>query len=66
MIYLYSKPMCSACIAQKKEYEENGIEYKERDADRLATTPDNLDEVDREAHVKLNMQNMKLPVIVEM
>jgi glutaredoxin len=65
MIYLYSKPMCGACIAQKKKYDKEGTRYEERDAGRLSSPAEDFDEVDREARVLMAMQNETLPVIVD-
>lgn len=66
MKYIYSKSMCGACIALKKKYDDEGIEYVERDGSRLQKPADNSDEIDREGLVQLAMQNQVFPVEVEM
>ena len=57
--------MCSACIALKKKYDKDGVEYIERDGNRLSTPDGRKDQVDVDAFVQLNMQNMVFPVEVE-
>jgi arsenate reductase-like glutaredoxin family protein len=65
MIYIYSMPMCSACIELKRKYRDKNIEFVERDGNRLKQIPIDVDDIDREAMVKLSMQNMVFPVEVE-
>jgi arsenate reductase-like glutaredoxin family protein len=62
MIYLYSNEGCSRCKVQKKLYEKAGTPYIERHADRLKFPED---EIDREALIEGSMNNMLLPIIVE-
>ncbi len=66
MKYIYTKPMCSACVKLKQAYDTQGVEYVERDADRLKNPMDDVDEIDKIAFTQLAMQNMTLPVEVEM
>ncbi len=63
--YIYTKNMCSACIALKKKYDDEGVEYVERDGNRLSTFESQTDQIDIDAFVVLNMQNMTFPVEVE-
>ncbi|RLA40681.1 MAG: hypothetical protein DRR06_17105 [Gammaproteobacteria bacterium] len=67
MIYLYSKPNCPKCEARYVELDTQGVDYEVRDARRLegGLPVDDLDAIDREAHVQLNMNNMELPVEVQ-
>lgn len=58
-------PMCSACEALKKEYRDKGIEYIEREGNRLKEVSIDKDEIDELAMVKLSMQNMVFPVEIE-
>ena len=53
-------------ITRKKELNASGVDWIERSADRLQgrASSDNLDDIDREAHVKLERNNMILPVEV--
>jgi glutaredoxin len=62
MIYLYSNEGCSRCKVQKELYEKAGTPYIERHADRMKNPED---AIDREALIEASMQNMSLPVIVE-
>lgn len=65
MKYIYTANLCGKCIALKKEYDDNNIEYVERDAKRLKEVPDDYDDIDKEAFASLCEQNMSLPVTVE-
>ncbi len=65
MKYIYTKPMCSACVKLKQVYDTQGVEYVERDADRLKNPMDDVDEIDKIAFTQLAMQHMVLPVEVE-
>ena len=65
MKYIYTNKMCGACIELKKKYDTMGIEYVERDADRLKNIGDDTDAIDREALAQLAMQDNVLPVEVE-
>jgi hypothetical protein len=64
MIYLYSKPMCSACDALKKRYKEEGVDFIERDGDRLKAPAADRDEIDVDAMVAFAQSNMTFPVQV--
>lgn len=59
--YLYTQDNCSLCKKVKEDYEKRGIVYVEREAIRIKSP---MDEVDREALVQASMQNMLLPVEV--
>lgn len=65
MKYIYTKDLCGACIDLKSKYKEQGIEFIERDGNRLSNPGDDRDEVDQEAFVQLSMQNMIFPVEVD-
>ncbi len=65
MKYIYTKPMCSACFELKHSLDSEGIEYIERDADRLKNPADDVDDIDKSAFVILCDQGMILPVEVE-
>jgi hypothetical protein len=62
MKYIYSKDMCSACDSLKNKYKEGGVEFVERDGDRLDLDPRLYDDIDREAFLILQMQNLTFPV----
>lgn len=64
MKYLYSLPNCPKCDKLKKEYDKQGIEYIERDGNRLTTPSDDRDDIDVDAFVQLSMANMRFPVEV--
>jgi glutaredoxin len=65
MRYIYTKEDCPKCETLKKNYKNQGIEFVERDAARLTTPADDKDQIDLEAHIQLNMNNMTLPVEVQ-
>lgn len=65
MIYLYSKEFCSACEKRKVELMEGAGQFIMRDADRLDNDPRIFDEADKEAFLKLQMQNLTFPVEVD-
>lgn len=60
--YIYTAEGCCNCEALKDKYRNEGIEFEERSADRIKAPQDN---VDREALVQASMQNMVLPVEVD-
>lgn len=62
MIYIYTNKNCRKCDKLKLEYKKKGIGFIERDADRLSTPQD---VIDQEANVEAAMQNMELPVVVK-
>ena len=63
MKYIYTAEDCPKCESLKKKYKVNGVQYEERSADRIKQPED---EIDREALVQASMQNMELPVEVDM
>ncbi len=65
MKYIYTKPDCPKCVAKKEEFTANGIEFVERDSDRLKNPAVDRDQIDVDAFVQLSMQNMMLPVVID-
>ncbi len=65
MKYIYTAQDCPRCETLKEDYKSKGIEYTERDSDRLSNPSHDRDEVDVDAFVQLSMQNMVLPVEIE-
>lgn len=63
MIYLYTNQNCPKCEKLKEKYKLENTQYVERDASRIKTPED---EIDREALIQASMQNMELPVVVDM
>lgn len=59
--YLYTQDNCPLCKKVKDDYDKRGIIYIEREASRIKSP---IDEIDREALVQASMQNMSLPVEV--
>ncbi|HDY69128.1 MAG: hypothetical protein JYX80_14630 [Candidatus Scalindua sediminis] len=64
MRYIYTAPACPKCESLKERYKTQGLEYIEKDADRLKNPAIDRDDIDVEAFVQLSMQNMVLPVEV--
>lgn len=62
MLYLYTNSNCPKCEKLKEKYRLENTQYIERDASRIKTPED---EIDREALIQASMQNLILPVIVE-
>ncbi len=65
MKYIYTAEDCPRCETLKDEYKSKGVEYTERDAERLKSPTHDRDEIDVDAFVQLSMQNMVLPVEIE-
>ena len=63
MKYIYTAEDCPKCEILKKKYKVEGVRFVERNADRIKQPED---EIDREALVQASMQNMELPVEVDM
>ncbi|MFO0793705.1 MAG: hypothetical protein U0586_06550 [Candidatus Brocadiaceae bacterium] len=63
MKYIYTASDCPKCETLKKKYRVEGIRFVERNADRIKQPED---EIDREALIQASMQNMELPVEVDM
>ncbi|HHT9145350.1 MAG: hypothetical protein Q7J76_11420 [Candidatus Brocadiaceae bacterium] len=63
MKYMYTAENCPKCEILKKKYTVEGVRFVERNADRIKQPED---EIDREALVQASMQNMELPVEVDM
>jgi hypothetical protein len=57
--------MCSACIKLKKEFDDQGIEYEERDGKKLVEGMTERDEIDKKAFIQYHMQNLTFPILVE-
>ena len=64
-VYIYTMEECPACDKLKKGLKEANIPFSERKGDRLSLDPRIFDDIDREAFLALQMQNLKFPVRVE-
>ncbi len=62
--YIYTAEDCPRCETLKSNYDEQNIEYMERSSERLTSPTEDRDEIDIEAFAQLNMQNLLLPVEV--
>ena len=62
MKYIYTAEDCPKCKILKTKYKTEGVRFEERSADRIKQPED---EIDREALVQASMQNMELPVEVD-
>ncbi len=60
----YTEPECQKCESLKDKYITQGLEYIERDEDRLKNPAIDRDDIDVEAFIQISMQNMVLPVEV--
>ncbi len=65
MKYIYTAPNCPRCDKLKKTLNMQGITYRERSGDRLTSPTKDKDDIDVDAFVQLSMQNMVLPVEVD-
>ena len=68
MKYLYTAENCPRCTVRKHELDKAGTPYEVREADRLlkpAKYDNPGDAIDVEAFVKLSMNNMVLPIEVD-
>jgi arsenate reductase-like glutaredoxin family protein len=65
MKFIYTKKMCSACDALKEKLREAGTPFAARSGDRFDLDPQIFDDVDREAFLKFQMQNLTFPVEVD-
>jgi glutaredoxin len=63
MKYIYTATDCPKCESLKKKYKAEGVQFIEREAGRIKQPED---EIDREALVQASMQNMELPVEIDM
>jgi len=59
--YIYTALDCPKCEILKKKYRAEGVTFVERAADRIKQPED---EADQEALIQASMQNMELPVEV--
>jgi glutaredoxin len=62
--YIYTQEGCTRCEQQKKKWDEEGVVYEERSADRLQGG-NQSDQIDVDGFVDLCSKNMVLPAIVE-
>ncbi|MDR4508825.1 MAG: hypothetical protein MRJ65_11425 [Candidatus Brocadiaceae bacterium] len=62
MKYIYTAQDCPKCETVKENYRTKGVQFIERNAERIKQPED---EIDREALIQASLQNMELPVEVE-
>jgi len=62
MKYIYTQANCPKCSSLKSGLIKQGILFKERSAERLQNR---TDQIDVDGFVKLQMQNLTLPVEVD-
>lgn len=63
--YVYTKKMCGACDERKEMLRDSQVEFTERSGDRLDLDPRIFDDIDKEAFLQLQMQNLTFPVEVD-
>ena len=64
--YIYSVPDCPRCDKLKDKYKAGRVSFVERSGGRLGKDPRMFDLIDKEAFLKIQMQNQMFPVEVEM
>lgn len=62
MIYIYTTNDCPKCTKIKNKLENDNISFEERSADRIKNP---MDEIDAEAMIEASMNNMQLPIVIE-
>ena len=62
MKYIYTSNQCLKCDNLKNKYNEFNIPYIERIAERMKAPEDAIDQA---ALIQASMQNMELPVVVD-
>ena len=63
MKYVYTADNCPKCTTLKNKLKSEGTPYEERSADRIKNPQD---KIDQEALINGSIQNMELPIVVEM
>ena len=63
MYYIYTSEGCARCETQKEKWRKEGVEFIERDAERL-NGGNHADQIDVDGFVELCSNNMVLPAIV--
>jgi hypothetical protein len=63
--YIYLKKDCIACSALKASLREAGTSFIERNADRLSLDHRIFDQIDKEAFLQLQMQDLTFPVEID-
>lgn len=64
--YLYTKKTCSTCDKAKAWLKEAGVRFIERSGDRLDLDPRIFDNVDEEAFLQLQRQDLTFPIEIDM
>jgi hypothetical protein len=57
--------MCSACDSLKNKYKEGGVPFVDRNGERLSMDVRLMDNIDKEAFITLQSQNLTFPVEVD-
>ena len=60
--YIYSMKDCPKCDKLKNQLREEHATFIERSGERLSGDTRIMDNIDKEAHLKLQMQNLTFPV----
>ncbi len=63
--YIYSMADCPKCDKLKYGLKQNHISYVERRGERLNGDTRLMDNIDKEAHLQLQMQNLTFPVEID-
>ena len=63
MKYIYTESDCPKCVELKEQLKKDKIIYIERHSSRIKSPED---EADREALIQASMQNLLIPVVVDL
>jgi hypothetical protein len=63
--YIYSMEDCPKCDKRKEQLRNAHITFTERSGDRLSMDTRIMDNIDKEAHLQLQMQNLTFPVEID-
>jgi hypothetical protein len=60
--YVYSMEDCPKCDRLKQDLRGNHTSFTERNGERLKEDPRLLDDIDKQAFLQLQMQNLTFPI----
>jgi hypothetical protein len=60
--YLYSMDACPKCVALYEKLKDDHVAFTVRSGERLKGDPRLLDDIDKQAFLQLQMQNLTFPI----